>query len=117
MLLNAKSDYLNQLELLKLKKKEYRQLKINNEIERKQLKREKREAERLSKLKPLVKKSEFLPYIRPPPFINEQVPIAVGTQFYDLEDRLKLIMPDKCVTNKPPVNRAGQIWTIQDPKL
>ena len=116
MILKARQDYLQSIEHLKSKKGELHQLKANNNEERKALRREEREKER-TKFKPIKKKTTFLPYIKTKQFLNDHTPINIGSQFFDLIDRQKMIMPDKCCTNKPPVNQAGDIWKTQDPKL
>ena len=102
-MIRAKSEYRNfKLHLLN-KKQEYRDLKADNDIERIQIKKELREAEKF-KFGNMTKKSEFLPTLFQEPYFKkgETSVHAIGVPFIAHRDKMKLCMPDRAFTKDQP---------------
>ena len=102
-MIRAKSEFRNFKQHLLNKKQEYRDLKADNDIERIQIKKELREAEKF-KFGNMTKKSEFLPTLFQEPYFKkgETSVHAIGVPFIAHREKMKLCMPDRAFTKDQP---------------
>ena len=88
------------------KKNEYPDIKEENNKEREAIRRAERIAEQF-KFTNMSKKADFLPQISVCRNFNEYNSVhAIGTEFIEYGERLKLTCPDKSIT------KGGPLWKI-----
>lgn len=81
-------------------------LKLDNEKERADIKRDRRIADSM-KFNVMKKKASFLPALHSKPFLQDTNSINIGTDFIDARDLKKLWMPEKCLTSP-----KGKNWKL-----
>jgi hypothetical protein len=98
----AKADFKGYLRHLEEKKEEYKELKADNDLERTQIRKEMREAEKF-KFGNMKKKIGFLPSLHQKGTFLEQNSVhAVGVPYVDHRDKMRLCMPDKTFLKNQP---------------
>ena len=92
---------------LKNRKQEFYHMKEENNVEREQIKRERREAEKF-KFSKMTKKISFLPALHQQGNFKEDNSVhAIGVPYMDHRDKLKLCIPDKAFKKGIPK------WNLQ----
>ena len=107
-MIRAKSEFRNYKKQLIGKKQEYRKLKAENDIERVQMKKAIREAEKF-KFGNMTKKTEFLPTLYQQPLFkkDEKSIHAIGVPFMAHRDKMRLCQPDRAFSKDAPK------WNLQ----
>ena len=96
---SAKQDFLDALDALKAKKQEYRDLKQNNEAERKQMKIEEKKAKSF-KFSKMEKKQPFLPAIHEKEVFHGFQSKEVGEKYLDSRQKYQLLFPQRAFEKK-----------------
>mgnify|MGYP001464867281 CR=1 FL=1 len=103
----ARSDFNSYLRALEEKKEEYKELKADNDLERNQIRKEMREAEKF-KFGNMKKKIGFLPSLHQKGYFKNTNSVhAVGAPYVDHRDKMRLCMPDKTFLKNQPQ------WALQ----
>lgn len=106
-MIRAKSQFKEYTRALEEKKQEYRNLKVDNDIEREQIRKDMKEADKF-KFANMTKKQSFLPSLHQRGNFTEINSVhAIGVPFMDDRDKMKLCMPDKTFLKNQPK------WNLQ----
>ena len=106
-LVDARARFKIYNEHLKEKKGEYRQMKSENDQERDQIKKDQKMAEQF-KFTKMTKKVSFLPALKERGFFIDQNSVhAIGAEYLDHRDKLKLCAPNKTF------EKSNLKWNLQ----